>query len=222
MTFNYRLDEETFICGGPVNNGGIAIQWLIKNFFAKREITAADYDDLFEKIKTIPAGSEGLLFLPYLAGERAPVWDTRSSGVFLGLRLHHTDAHFARAVLEGVCFGLCEVLQAVEEGSGKIKRIHVSGGFTTSQLWIRMLADITGKQVALVHAEDASATGAAMLAMKSLGIVENYSSFLRGKQFSIIEPDDKNHNRYQQLFSVYKALYPNLKEAMHHLNQVNN
>ena len=222
MTFNYRLDEETFICGGPVNNGGIALQWLIKNFFGKKEIAAADYDELFEKIKTIPAGSERLIFLPYLAGERAPVWDTKSSGAFLGLRLHHTDAHFARAVLEGVCFGLCEVLQAVEEGSGKIKRIHVSGGFTTSQLWIRMLADVTGKQVALVHAEDASATGAAMLAMKASGIVEDYNFFLRDKQFGIIEPDEKNHKRYQQLFSVYKALYPQLKEAMHHLNQVNN
>jgi gluconokinase len=222
MTFNYRLDEETFICGGPVNNGGIALQWLIKNFFGKKEITAEEYDQLFRKIKPIAAGSEGLLFLPYLAGERAPVWDTKSSGAFLGLRLHHTDAHFAKAVLEGVCFGLCEVLQAVEEGSGKIKRIHVSGGFITSQLWIRMLADITGKQIAVVHAEDASATGAAMLAMKSLGIIKDYSFFLKEKHFSIIEPDESNHKTYRQVFSVYKSLYPHLKEAMHRLNQVNN
>jgi gluconokinase len=83
MTFNYRLDEETFICGGPVNNGGIAVQWWLKHIKGTEELSGEDYTTFFESIEMIPPGSEGLLFLPYLTGERAPVWDTKSTGVFL-------------------------------------------------------------------------------------------------------------------------------------------
>ena len=221
MTFNYRLDEETFICGGPVNNGGIIIQWLMKNLLGVTELSSAAYARLFQTIEDIPPGSEGLVFLPYLTGERAPVWDTNSSGVFLGMRLHHTQAHFARAVLEGVCFGLYQVLEALEERSGIIRRIHVSGGFISSKPWIHLLADVTGKPVAMVQAEDASATGAAILAMRSLNIIADYSSFLKERKLALIEPDLISHEKYQTSFNVFKQLYSQLKDSMHLLHQAN-
>jgi gluconokinase len=169
----------------------------------------------------VQAGSEGLIFLPHLTGERAPVWDTRSTGVFFGIRLHHTDAHFARAVLEGVCFGLCQVLEAVETGSGNISRIHVSGGFITSELWLRMLADITGKQIVLVQAEDASAIGAAMIGMKSLSLINNYTDLFKEKKLATIEPDLEQRKKYQPGFRVYKQLYYALKDSMHLHHQDN-
>jgi gluconokinase len=221
MTFNYRLDEETFICGGPVNNGGIAIQWLLKNLNGRDRITTEDYTALFEKTERIHPGSEGLVFLPYLTGERAPVWDTNSSGVFIGVRLHHGADHFSRAVLEGICFGLNQVLEALEKGSGYIEQVHVSGGFVTSRAWISMLADITGKKIAIVQAEDASAIGAAMLAMKSLKIIDDYSNLIRKRSLLIIEPDAKKHEMYKASFQVFKQLYEPLKDAMHLLHQVN-
>ncbi|MGN6637494.1 MAG: gluconokinase, partial [Mucilaginibacter sp.] len=113
MTFSYILDEKTFICGGPVNNGGVALQWWLKNFGAE-QLSPADYQRFFNEVAIVPPGSKGLLFLPYITGERAPIWDSESCGTFLGIKLQHTQADFSRAVLEGICFALKDVLDAVE------------------------------------------------------------------------------------------------------------
>ncbi|HEY2584118.1 MAG TPA: gluconokinase, partial [Mucilaginibacter sp.] len=141
MVFNYLLDEKTFVCGGAVNNGGIALNWLLKNFFDKKSPDNKDYEALFSEIATIPAGSDGLIFLPYLYGERAPLWDTKSCGVFFNIKPQHTHAHFLRAGLEGICFALNNVLQTVEESSVPINQINISGGFITSPVWTQILAD---------------------------------------------------------------------------------
>jgi gluconokinase len=212
MTFSYILDEHTFICGGPTNNGGIALQWWIKNF-GGGDLSGKNYDVLFREIEGIPAGSEGLIFLPYLSGERAPIWDSESSGNFFGVRLAHTHAHFSRAVLEGICFALKDVLNAVEENSGLVKQVNISGGFTKSKVWVQMLADITGKKLAIVQAEDASAVGAAMLAIKSAGLSENYPVLADSGE--IFPPIEENVKVYQHQLKVYRILYTNLKGTMH-------
>ncbi len=131
MTFSYILDKDTFICGGPINNGGIALQWLLKNNISA-ELSKADYTNLFQQISTIDAGSNGLTFLPYLTGERAPIWDSESCGVFFGVKLQHSQAHFSRAVVEGVCYAMRDVLEAVEQNSEPIDQVIISGGFAKS------------------------------------------------------------------------------------------
>ena len=213
MTFNYRLDEGTFICGGPINNGGLALDWLIRNFLKKDKITANDYSDLFERVAKVAPGSEGLIFVPYLVGERAPVWDTRATGTFFGVMSTHTQDHFCRAVLEGVCYALKEVLEIVEDSEHPIGQIQVSGGFTGSQFWMQMLANITQKQVCVMQTEDASAIGAVHLALKSLGIISDYAS-LEHPHGNLIQPSDHS-SLYQRNFFIYKKIYPNLKELMH-------
>jgi len=100
MIFNYVLDKNTFISGGPINNGGIILKWLFQTFLNIKDPSESDYEAFFKIIETIPAGSQGLLFLPYLYGERAPVWDEKASGVFFGIKSYHTNAHFLRAALE--------------------------------------------------------------------------------------------------------------------------
>lgn len=221
MTFSYCLDENTFICGGPVNNGGIAMQWLLKDFLCKT-VNDENFKILFERIETIKAGSEGLIFLPYLNGERAPIWDAKSCGTFFGIKLQHTQAHFSRAVLEGVCYALNDVLIAVEQNSTEIMKIHVSGGFVLSQTWMQVLADITGKRLSLVQTEDASAIGAAFMAIKALGLVNgNYPSWPENKRELIFEPDPDRHMVYRQNFLIYKQLYVNLKDTMHQLYLIN-
>ena len=219
MTFSYLLDEQIYICGGPVNNGGIALQWFLKNILGKEELCAADYTLFFEKVKAATAGSKGLIFLPYLTGERAPIWDSESCGTFFGLRLHHRQEHFSRAVLEGICYALNEVLLAVEQYSEEIKQINVSGGFVHSEIWMEILADITGKEIVLLQTEDASAIGAAYLAIKAIGLRQGYPSSVKEKQ--IIIPDPANHALYKKIFKVYQQLYPNLKDSMHQLNSLN-
>lgn len=220
MTFSYILDEQTYICGGPVNNGGIALQWLLKNVLGKTELLAADYKALFEKIKTSEAGSKGLLFLPYLSGERAPIWDSESCGTFFGLKLSHDQGHLSRAVLEGICYALNEVMQAIAPNPEMVKELHVSGGFVNAGIWMEILADICGKEIVLVQTEDASAIGAAYLAVKSIGLSLDYPVSKGAKER--ITPNLENHKIYQQLFGIYQQLYPALKQSMHQLASFNN
>jgi len=214
MPFSYRLDKNSYICGGPINNGGIVIQWLLQSFFKIKQPSAKEYTIFFEEINTVAAGCEGLIFLPYLTGERAPVWDAASCGTFFGLRRHHTATHMMRAAVEGVCFAIYETLEMIDV-IAPIHQLQVSGGITHSEIWMQMLADITGKKLCLVQTEDASAVGAAYLALQTFDI-----HFEPSKPPKIIEPCRENHNRHQKNFSVYKLLYPSLKEAMH-VHQLN-
>ncbi|WP_285060564.1 gluconokinase [Pedobacter ginsengisoli] len=210
MTFSYVLDEQTYICGGPVNNGGIVLQWLLKNVFGKETSGPEDYDNLFKLIKSIPAGSEGLICLPYLNGERAPVWDASASGSFFGLRLQHGQGHLARAVLEGVCYALNQVLVTLEQYAGHIHQINVSGGFVHSEVWMQLLADVTGKPLLLMHTEDASAIGAAYLAVKAADLTPEYPRPVLPEK--TIVPDGQTHNVYKKGFATYSQLYPALKD----------
>lgn len=219
MIFSYLLDEQTYICGGPVNNGGITLQWLLRNITGREELTPGDYTELFSQVESTEAGSNGLLFLPYLTGERAPIWDTASCGTFFGLRLHHGQPHFARSVLEGICYALNDVLEAVAQDAGEIKEINVSGGFVHSTVWMQILADITGKNIILVQTEDASAIGATYLAVKAIGLEEQYPS-PQGTNKEVIKPDLKKHECYRKYFMVYKQLYKDLKQTMRLLNDM--
>jgi gluconokinase len=217
MTFNYILDADYFICGGPVNNGGSAVRWLLKNVFEESELTERVYQELFESIKAVEAGNDGVIFLPYLAGERAPLWDSDSCGTFFGLTLKHGKSHLAKAVLEGICFALYDVMQVVQNSAGAITRLKISGGFVQSDVWMQLLADITGKELVLAQKEDASAIGAVMLASKTLGLGITFSD----SNELIILPDSAKHERYQKIFPIFKELYHTLSPIMKKLKHLN-
>jgi gluconokinase len=212
MTFSYILDKETYICGGPINNGGVAMQWWVKNV-AGPNPTENDYEHIFSQIAKVPAGSNGLTFLPYLTGERAPIWDSESCGNFFGVKLQHTQANFSRAVLEGICFAMKDVLDAVQQNSEPITQINISGGFTKSEIWVQTLADITGKKLAILQADDASAVGAAFIALKIIGVMKEYPETSNG--LVIYQPNPANRDIYDKNFTIYKQLYTDLKETMH-------
>ncbi|TDQ11795.1 gluconokinase [Pedobacter metabolipauper] len=216
MTFSYILDEETFICGGPINNGGIALQWWLKTA-VEQELKSSDYDELFHQIETVPAGSEGLIFLPYLTGERAPIWDSESCGAFFGVKLIHRKAHFSRAVLEGICYAMKDVFDAVAESAPSIDTVYINGGFTRSAVWTQLLADLTGKRLVLLETADASAIGAAFLTMKAVGELDKYpdAKHLNSKT---IEPNPVRTALYSRNFSIFKKLYSSLKETMHEIS----
>ncbi|HEX2607860.1 MAG TPA: gluconokinase, partial [Flavisolibacter sp.] len=146
MSFNYLLDEQLYICGGPVNNGGNVLAWLRDQRTAIKGVEPS-YEQLFSEMEIVPPGSHNLLFLPYLYGERAPIWDEQACGVYFGIRSHHDASCFLRAGIEGVCFALHSILVSLERHSGTIGQLQVSGGFVHAPLWIQILADITGKRV---------------------------------------------------------------------------
>ncbi|MHA4894851.1 gluconokinase [Pedobacter sp. PWIIR3] len=217
MTFNYILNSETYICGGAVNNGGLALQWLLGNVFGREHLTDDDYEELFNGVEHISPGSDGLLFLPYLTGERAPLWDAERCGTFFGLRNDHQQSHLLNAVLEGICYALNDVLLAVEEQGSSVQQLNVSGGFVKSRVWMQVLADITGKTVFKKQLEDASAIGAATLAAMAVGLAGFDNNQESGEP---ILSDISRYEVYCKYFKLYREVSNDLSGAMHKLYQL--
>lgn len=222
MTFNYLLKASTFICGGAVNNGGAAVDWLLKSFLKLETVTDETYRQLFKAIDTVKPGSDGLVFLPYLYAERAPIWDAKSSGAFININFKHQQQHFLRAALEGICFALNDVLNAVEQPEKPIEEIVVSGGFISSATWVQLLADITGKKLVLLQSGDSSAIGAIYLAMEALGVdIEGVVSNEAADRI-VISPNAEANAVYSKIFPVYKKLYSDIKSSVHQLHDLSN
>lgn len=217
MIFNYLLNADTFVSGGAVNNGGIVVNWLLSSFLDETGIDGKDYERFFNAVETIPAGSDGLVFLPYLYGERAPIWDAGASGAYFNIKPVHSRAHFLRAALEGVCFALNNVLETLET-SAQIKQLNVSGGFVNSPVWMQLLADITGKNLVMLQLEDASAVGAIYLAMQTL---QPETEIALPEHITVVEPDKTRHQLYVKIFPIFKKLYRDTRDTMHQLNQIN-
>ncbi|MDX1940828.1 MAG: gluconokinase, partial [Saprospiraceae bacterium] len=171
--FNYLLVEDLYIAGGASNNGGIVFQWFAEAFL--RIDSKEKAFKSIKKIRKIPAGSEGLLFLPYLTGERAPVWDSKSKGVFFGVTKNHNKLHFQRAVLEGIFLNVLQIGKALEETVGSMETIYVNGGLAQIDILVQMLADIFGKAIHIQENEEGSAFGAFLMGMKALGLLGDFA-----------------------------------------------
>jgi gluconokinase len=211
-TFHYLLDEKTFITGGATNNGAILVQWFSESFLGEK----VDVRSFGERASKIPAGSEGLLFLPYVLGERAPVYDPDASGVFFGIKPNHTVGHFMRALLEGVGYALYSIAEIVANNSGPFDRVIASGGFIKSSEWLQIISDIFGKEVIVRGTDDASALGAALMGFKALD-AETSFRFPSAKTFY---PDKARHENYRHYFTVFGSLYKKLEGEFHLLNKL--
>ncbi|MDJ0754620.1 MAG: xylulokinase [Ardenticatenaceae bacterium] len=195
---------------------GLALRWL-RDLLGMTEDGQA-YAKLSALAADVTAGAEGLLFLPYLAGERSPHMDPLASGQFLGLRLHHTPGHLARAVMEGVCFALkdCLALMPGPEGAA----IVLSGGIAKSAVWRQMAADIWQRPLLLADERvPYAALGSAMLAGVASGYfqsVEEASTVLTGAT-AIVEP--ASHPIYDVRYALFRDMYPHLKPVMRDLRR---
>lgn len=199
--FCYILDEQRYVIGGPTNNGGVVWEWFCKQFYPGTNMT-----EVFSEVEQIPVGSNGLRFLPYLYGERAPVWDAGACGHFWGIRAGHSRAHFARAVLEGICLNLFQITQALVTLGGPIKLIYADGGFTQSPVWIQLLADILGIPLLVSSNPHASAKGAAMLAMEATGFTLEEERDTANT--TTYHPRAIHHRKYLEVFEQFKDIYP--------------
>jgi len=216
--FCYYITDGLYITGGAINNGGIALQWLIEKIFEDDFKNEKKLNKLLQSTATIKPGAEGLIFLPYILGERSPVWDEMAKGSFIGLTTTHTKSHLIKAVLEGVCFSIVDVMKALEETSGTIKKIYLSGGIIKSENWVQLLADISGKIILINEGGDASALGAAFIGMKATGLVKKINEaklFLSNTK--TFKPNRANHNLYEKYFKIYISLYPKLKDVFNEL-----
>jgi gluconokinase len=207
--FAYQLDPGHYICGGPTNNGGIVLQWWEENVLGKNAGVQQMLEGLEQEISSVPPGADGLVCLPYFAGERAPVWNADASGIFAGVRLHHKQAHFKRAMVEGMCFIFRQLLERIEERYGALEEIILSGGFTQSGQWVQLLADILERPLMVEKEQaDASALGAVAVALKAAGICKNWTDAERWllRSYTICEPNPQHKSIYQNQYQQFLRL----------------
>lgn len=198
------------IIGGSNNLGGGLIEW-VKQCYYQNEMLP--YELMEKDAGEASLGAGGVIFLPYLLGERAPIWDSSARGVFFGLERMHTRKEMTRAVFESTGFIDLDMISAIEETGLKINKIRLSGGLARLNLISQIKADITGKEVEVLSEFETTATGAAMIALFGQGIYsslqEAAEKFVRVRM--IIRPDPKNHEKYRELYQLYKETYSTLK-----------
>ncbi|MDQ2747539.1 MAG: FGGY-family carbohydrate kinase, partial [Acidobacteriota bacterium] len=203
---------------GVTQAAGLSFRWFRDNFAA-----GESYDDLVESAKKIRAGADGLLWTPYLMGERTPHIDPNVRASLIGLTAIHTKAHVVRAILEGVAFSLRDSLEIFRELSIPTENIRLGGGGAKSALWRQIQADIYGQKVETIRAEEGAAYGAALLA--GVG-AENWQTIDEACAKTIrvaekIEPDAETVGILNRQYKAYQGIYPSLGSVMEILNSKN-
>ena len=204
-TFCYHAKDHEYIVGGATNNGAVVLQWLKEKLLQTNE----SYEALFEQAKGVAPGSDGLLLLPYVLGERAPIWNSNAKGVFFGLSVQHQKAHLIRAAMEGVIFCLYSISKVIFE-TREVTELYASGGFARSAHWLQMLADIFNKKVLVSAAVESAALGAVMIGAEALGIEYSFSKPVSSEY----QPIPLHHQMYSKCFEKFERIYEILKEEM--------
>ncbi|HJW83602.1 MAG TPA: xylulokinase [Anaerolineae bacterium] len=221
--FCHAVPGKWHLMGVMLSAGG-SFRWLRDSIGDVERVTARltgddPYDLLTREAAQAQVGSEGLIFLPYLTGERTPYPDPRARGAFVGLTLRHGKAHLVRSVLEGVSFGLRDSLELIRGVGVPIEQVRASGGGARSPLWRQIQADVFGTELVLVNVTEGAAFGAALLAGVGAG---TYASVDEAVEQTVCVTDRTlpiadNVRQYQKLYAVYRSLYPVLQSAFHNL-----
>jgi gluconokinase len=182
--FCYALTPGRWIVGGATSNGGVVLRWA--GAALAPDLGEHPEEALLALAADVPAGSEGLIMLPYLLGERAPLWSAPTPAAYVGLARHHGRGHLVRAALEGVCQQLRLVLDSIRDAGNEVTAIRATGGFARSALWRQMLADVLDAPVGFAASEEGSARGAAILGLQALGLAERTEI---AEPAQVIEPD---------------------------------
>lgn len=198
------------IIGGSNNLGGGLIEW-VKQCYYQNE--AYPYELMEKDASEAPLGAGGAIFLPYLLGERAPIWDHEARGVFFGLERMHTRKEMTRAVFESTGFIDLDMIHAIEETGIEIDNIRLSGGLSRVNLISQIKADVTGKEVYVLSEFETTAIGAAMIALFGQKVYKTMAELVENfvKIRMIIPPDHKNYEMYQEVYQLYKETYFTLK-----------
>lgn len=203
---------------GIISTSGKALSWF-KSITGRADL---DYESLFEDICQVPPGSRSLLFLPYLAGERAPLWDPFARGAFIGLTVNHGRKEMTRAVVEAVGFAVRDVIEVMGENGLKIGELRVTGGQAKSPLWNQIKADITQKKILVPAVQDSELLGDACIGLFAL---KNYKTLAEASESLVkisrtFTPNPEYRGLYDRLFELYRASYRGLKEVFAELTKI--
>lgn len=219
-----QVQPDTWLALGAMNGVGSALRWT-RDTFGQMERQVADltgqdvYNLLTSEAASAPPGSKGLVFLPYISGERTPIWNPYARGVFFGITLGHNRADFIRSVLEGAAFAIRHAVEIQEENGVRIEEMRIGGAAATNAVWNQIIADVVGKPVISMTEMHTEVIGAAMLAGVAVGAYSGYDEAISRvvRLADRFEPDERAHAAYDQLFPIYKELYPDVEPYMSRL-----
>lgn len=221
LILGYHVVPGRWLLQGGTTGGGGVMRWLEKEFADyEREIGRQEgkssLEMLNEAAAKVAAGSDGVLFLPYMAGERSPIWNPGAKGVYYGLDFSKTKGHFIRAAMEGVAFSLRHNLEAAREAGADAQVLRAIGGSANSLLWTQIKSDVTGKPVAVPSSDTATTLGAAILAGVGVGMYRDFeeavSLTVKDKRFH--EPQEEHRTIYEEAYHKYLKLYDSLEDMM--------
>ncbi len=173
------------------------------------------FETLVQEAAAVPAGSDGLLLLPYFSGERTPIFDHHARGIIAGLTLRHRRGHVFRAVYEGIAFGIRQILELLDTEANPVERLVAVGGGTQGSLWTQVVSDVTGRVQEVPEQTIGAAYGDALMAAIGTGLVPPETDWARVT--TVVRPNPENRALYDELYSLYSSLYPATRDHMHAL-----
>lgn len=217
LYIDYHDMPGTYLLNGCMASSGSLIKWFAQQFCSEdvEDANAAGeniYTYLDAQAAALPAGSEGVVVLPYFLGEKTPVLDPRARGVIFGLTLFHTRYHVYRAVLEAVTFGFRHHIEVLEENDCQVQRVVAGGNGARSRLWRQITADVLNQPIASLTQHPGAALAAAFVAGMGVGAFNDWSEIERFIELAdIVEPDPAHRAVYDETFAIYRELYNRLK-----------
>lgn len=205
---------------GVMLSAAASLQWWVDN--VNSDIEGDAFEKLLSEAEAAPVGSNRLLFLPYLMGERTPHSDPNAKGSFIGLSITHKRGDLTRAVLEGVCFGLRDSLEILKSLNVEVKEVRVSGGGSKSRLWRQILADTFNLKVSMINSKEGPAYGAAILAAVGCGVYKSVDEACHEliNITDTVEPIKENVEKYNKVYNVYSSLYDCLKNKFEEISNL--
>lgn len=203
------VDKDSLCIAAGMSTSGSLTTWMQKLF------GNPSFEALLAEASAVPAGSDGLLVLPYFAGERTPIFDGNARGTITGLTLSHTRGHLFRATYEGVAYGVRQILSFMGAAAEETSRLVAVGGGTQSRLWLQIVSDVTGREQSLPRQAIGASYGDAHMAAIGTGTISPETDWAVIKE--TVQPNPQTAELYDELFDAYDALYPATRETMHRL-----
>jgi D-xylulose kinase len=220
-----HIVQDKYFSLASIFSGGLSLKWFKNNVSLIENIVTQDsslssFDLLLEGIEKIPAGSNGLLFLPYLDGCSIPYMDLKARGVFFGLTSNHGKKDMVRAIIEGISFGIKECLEIINEMGIPIQKVIISAGGAKNHKWRQIQADVYNSDVSLLNITDTSPYGAAILASYALGNFDSIEAACRHYVHTneTLVPNESNVEAYKAYYGIYKQIYPSLQKLFKELS----
>ena len=219
INLGFTVDsKKNFMTIPSTMTGGQSLRYIRDNFSqleveTERALGVSAYDLLNLQAAKVPVGSEGLVILPFLMGERTPIWDTRARGVVFGLSLNHTKGHFVRAMMESVAYALYDSYRLIKQAGIDINSpIVLNEGGAVSKLWRQIITDVFNAPTVLVKRRTGAPFGDAILAGVATGVLKDFSVAKDWAEYiDRMEPNQANHDRYMEYFGLYKQIYEHVK-----------